>query len=61
MQNKENMKMQPERTWKCIIKEHENATKKNMKMHHKKEHENATKKNMKMQHKKEHEMQRKRT
>ena len=39
MQNKENMKMQPERTWKCIIKEHENATKKNMKMQHKKEHE----------------------
>ena len=43
------MKMQPERTWKCNIKEHKNATWKNMKMQHKrtwkcniKEHENAT-------------------
>ena len=26
------MKMQPERAWKCNIKEHENATWKNMKM-----------------------------
>ena len=41
--------MQPKRTWKCNIKENENATWKNMKMQPErtwkwniKEHENAT-------------------